>query len=142
MKTKVKKITALLLMFVLALSMFSSLAVAAGSAKSTYFGTVSTAAAVNSGVLDISNYYTISGAGFTSAEIHTYVERKTLGLFWVKVDNGQPDKTWVDTSTAKYHVNDYSLTLSQTGTYRVTAEYTFYGTSGSESITKHQTVTY
>lgn len=142
MKSKVKKITALLLMFVLTLSMFSILAAAAGSAKSTYFNTVSTVAGVVSGVLEIHNSYTISGAGFTSAEIHTYVERKTLGLFWVKVDNGQPNKTWVDTSTAKAHAKGYSLALSQTGTYRVTAEYTFYGTSGSESITKQDTVTY
>lgn len=143
MKSKITKITALFLLFVISTTLFILPVNADEPTRSKYYNTVTTTAGVVSGVLNIHNAYTIpSNTGFTSAEIHTYVERKTLGIFWVKVDNGQPNKTWVDTSTAKSYSKSYSLTLTQTGTYRVTAEYTFYGSSGSESITKQKTVTY
>ena len=94
-------------------------------------------------MLTINNSYSIkNGSGFTSAKISTYVERRVLGLFWVKVDNGQPNKTWVDTSTATTYNKQYTLQLPQTGTYRVTAEFIFYGSSGSETVTKQPTATY
>lgn len=143
MKSKLTKITALLLLLIISLTIFILPANADEPTRSKYYNTVSTTAGVFSGVLSIQNTYTASAnTGFTSATIRTYVERKTLGLFWVKVDNGQPDKTWVDTSTSRNYSNSYSLTLTQTGTYRVTAEFTFYGSSGSESLTKQKTVTY
>lgn len=143
MKSKITKITALLLLFVISTTIFIMPVNADEPTRSKYYNSVITTAGVYSGVLKIHNEYTIlANSGFTSAEIHTYVERRTLGLFWVKVDNGQPNKTWVDTSTVINYSKNYSLTLTQTGTYRVTAEYTFYGSSGSESITKQKTVTY
>jgi len=143
MKPKVTKITTILLLLVISTTLFILPANADEPTRSKYFNTVSTTAGVFSGVLEIQNEYTIlPNTGFTSAKISTYVERRTLGIFWVKVDNGQTDKTWVDTSTSKNYSKSYSLTLTQTGTYRVTAEYTFYGSSGSESITKQKTVTY
>ena len=111
--------------------------------RSKYYNTVRTSADVNNGILEINNYYSVgAGTGFTSAEIHTYVERKVLGVIWVKVDNGQPNKTWVSTSTSFYYTKNYSMTLPQNGTYRVTAQYTFYGSSGSEATTRQVTVTY
>lgn len=143
MRSKITKITALFMLLVISTTLFILPVNADEPTRSKYYDSVITTAGVYSGVLKIHNEYTASSnTGFTSAEIHTYVERKTLGLFWVKVDNGQPNKTWVDTSTALAHGVNYSLTLTQTGTYRVTAEYTFYGSSGSESITKQKTVTY
>lgn len=143
MNSKIKKITALLLLLFVSMTLFILPVNAEEPTRSKYFNTVATTAGVYSGVLKIHNEYTVSsGTGFTSAEIHTYVERRTLGLFWVTVDNGQPNKTWVDTSTSLAHGKNYSLTLTQTGTYRVTAEYTFYGSSGSESTTRQVTVTY
>lgn len=143
MKPNIKKIVALCLFLIISMTLFILPVNADGPTKSKYYNTVVTTAGVYSGILKIHNEYTVSSTmGFTRAEVHTYVERKTLGLFWVKVDNGQTDKTWVDISTALTHGKNYSLTLTQTGTYRVTAEYTFYGSNGAESITRQQTVTY
>lgn len=142
MKAFIKESVALILLFSLTLSLFIFPVYAEGAAKSKYYKTVSTVAGVSSSTLEIHNAYTITGAGFTSSEIHTYVERRVLGIFWVKVDNGQTDKTWIDTSTTRAYGKNYSLSLSQTGTYRVTAEFTFYGSNGSESITRQETVTY
>lgn len=143
MNSKIKKITALFLFFIIIMTLFILPVNAAEPTKSKYFNTVTTTAKVISSVLYIHNDYTVySGTGFSSAEIHTYVERRTLGLFWVKVNNGQPNNTWVDTSTSLSYGKNYSLTLTQTGTYRVTAEYTFYGSSGSETATRQVTVTY
>lgn len=143
MNSKNKKITAILLLLTISMTLFILPVNAEGPTKSKYYKHVTTTAKVISGVLHIHNEYTVSaGTGFTSAEIHTYVERRTLGLFWVKVNNGQPNNTWIDTSTSLSYGNNYSLTLTQTGTYRVTAEYTFYGSSGSETATRQVTVTY
>lgn len=143
MKSKTKKLTSILLLLIISMTLFVLPVNADEPIKSKYYDTITTTAGVVSGVLNIHNSYTVSSStGFTSAEIHTYVERRVLGILWVKVDNGQPNKTWVDTSTAKVYSKNYTLTLTQTGTYRVTAEYTFYGSSGSESITMQRTVTY
>lgn len=143
MKSKITKITALFLLLVISISFLILPANAEEPTRSKYYDSVFTTAGVVSGALEIHNEYTVSSStGFTSAEIHTYVERRVLGIFWVKVDNGQPDKIWVDTSTSRAHIKNYTLTLTQTGTYRVTADYTFYGSSGSESITMQKTVTY
>ena len=143
MNSKIKKSISLFLLLIVSISLFIMPVNASEPTRSKYYNTVLTTAGVVSGVLNIHNTYTIlANTGFTSAEIHTYVERRTLGLFWVKVDNGQPNKTWVDTSTSKTYSKNYTLSLPQTGTYRVTAEYTFYGSSGSESITRQVTITY
>ena len=142
MKSKIKKIIAFLLLLVICFSLFIFPVHATDSIKSKYYNTVYTSANVHSGVLEISNSYTVTSSNFTNAEIHTYVERKSFGLIWTRVNIGQPDNVWIDTSSSKTYVKNYYLSLSQTGTYRVTAEYRFYGSNGSESITKQQTVTY
>lgn len=143
MNSQIKKITAIVLLLIISITIFILPVNANEPTRSKYYSNVTTTAGVVSGVLTIHNSYIISsGTGFTSAKIQTYVERRTLGFIWVKVDNGQPNKTWVDTSTSTNYSKNYTLTLPQTGTYRVTAEYTFYGSSGSESITRQVTVTY
>lgn len=143
MNSQIKKITALILLLVVCISVLVLPVYAENPTKSKYYNSVATTVGVVSGVLNIHNRYTILvDSGFTSAEIQTYVERKAFGLIWVKVDNGQPNKTWVDTSTSTNYSKNYTLTLPQTGTYRVTAKYTFYGSHGSESITRQATVTY
>lgn len=143
MSSQIKKITALLMFLIVSMTLFILPANANEPTRSKYYSSVATTAGVVSGELNIHNTYNVSsGTGFTSAKIQTYVERRTLGLFWVKVNNGQPNNTWVDTSTSLSYGKNYSLTLTQTGTYRVTAEYTFYGSSGSETATRQVTVTY
>lgn len=138
-----KRVIAIMLLFSIGFSSFVLSVHAQEPTRSKYYHTVATTAGVVSGVLEIHNSYVVSsGTGFSNAEIHTYVERRVLGVLWIKVDNGQPNKTWIHTSTNLVYGKDYSLTLSQTGTYRVTAEYTFNGSNGSESPSCQQTVTY
>lgn len=139
-----KKITSLLLVFILFVLFFSlPVQASGGPMKSKYYNSVDTFAGVStSGVLTITNTYVVTGPGFSDAEMHTYVERRVLGFLWIKVNNGQTNNTWIDTSTKLIYEKNHYLTLPQTGTYRVTAEYTFNGSNGSESVTKQQTVTY
>jgi len=40
-------------------------------------------------------YYGIT----TGATVTSYIEKRTLGIFWTKVDIGQPNNEWVDTSS-------------------------------------------
>ena len=70
-------------------------------------------------------YYDYTGLSgkTTKVVITTYIEKKTLGLFWSRVENGQPNNQWVDTS--------YTFQLSSTGTYRVTVTYKVYGSGGA-----------
>ena len=146
MKKTVKKSLAVLIALITLFSVCSCIVCAEETpeTRSLYYNTVeSTASISTNGLLTIRNRYTIKpNSGFTSAKISTYVERKVLGLFWVKVDNGQPNKTWVATPTATDYSKTYTLQLTQTGNYRVTAEYIFYGSSGSETVTKQPTATY
>ena len=143
MKTTIKRMLALLLLLSIGMSLFLLPVKAEEPTRPKYYSTVLSTAGVVSGVLNIHNVYNVSsGTGFTNAEMHTYVERRVLGIFWVKVDNGQPNKTWLDASTSRVYSNVFTLTLTQTGTYRVTAEFTFYGSNGSETLTKQSTVTY
>lgn len=145
---KVKKTLAVILAVLSFASIFMTIAFASaendeGLTRSKYFQEVqSTAYVSSSGVLSITNYYTVSGAGFTSAKIETYVEKRVMGIFWSKVNNGQPNNTWVATSTATVYMKNYTLQLNSTGTFRVTAKYTFYGSNGSETVTRQPTATY
>ena len=146
MNKTIKKTISVLLALITVFSVTTCIVTAeeAPPSKSLYYNYVSTTAAVSSsGLLTINNNYRIkSGSGFSSAKISTYVERKVLGIFWSKVNNGQPNNTWVATPAILDYSRTYTLQLNQTGTYRVTAEYTFYGSSGSETITKQSTVVY
>lgn len=143
---KINQAIAILLAILSFASIFAAFASAEdeeGLTRSKYYQEVQSAASISSsGVLSISNYYTISGSGFTSAKIETYVEKRVLGVIWIKVNNGQTNNTWVATSTATRYSKEYSLQLSSSGTYRVTAKYTFYGSNGSETVTRQPTATY
>ncbi len=146
MKKSLQKSIAILIALITLFSTFTCIVCAqeAPETRSLYYKTATTTASISSaGLLTIKNAYSIkSGSGFTSAKISTYVERKVMGVFWVKVDNGQPNKTWVAYPTATDYSKTYTLQLMQTGNYRVTAEYIFYGSSGSETVTRQPTATY
>lgn len=97
----------------------------------------------SSGKLTINYSYSGSSSITTKAVITTYIQKKTLGLFWTRVDIGTTDNEWVDT------INKYSYTgvrtyqLSSKGTYRVTAIYKIYGSGGSaDEIETKATATY
>lgn len=99
---------------------------------------VSSMASVSStGVLKVTNSYNGNSSVTTKAIITTYIEKKTLGIFWRRVDIGQTDDEWVDTIYNYKYSGSHSVQLPSTGTYRVTVEYVIYGSGGSaDTITK------
>ena len=56
----------------------------------------------DSGLAEASVDYLGNRSSFTSVTVETYIQKRSLGFIWTKVDNGEVDNTWVDTSTAEY----------------------------------------
>lgn len=105
--------------------------------------TSSSAAVSSSGVITVTNNYTANSSVFTKAIITTCIEKRTLGLFWSKVDIGQTNDEWVVTSYNNSYLGSHSHQLTKTGTYRATVEYVFYGSGGSaDTITREVEVKY
>ena len=79
----------------------------------------------------------------TGATVTSYIEKRTLGIFWTKVDIGQTNNEWVDTSTDYADAFVHEFYLSDTGTYRVTVTYEISGTGGATDVIDFEkTVTY
>jgi len=70
----------------------------------------------------------------TGATITSYIEKRTLGLFWTKVDIGEPNNEWVDTSTDYSGAFGHEFYLEDTGTYRATVVYEIRGTGGATDV--------
>ena len=66
--------------------------------------------------------------------VTTYIQKKTLGLFWTTVDIGTSNKKWVDTSTDIYGQFVHQFQLKSTGTYRAVIEVVFSGAGGSDDV--------
>ena len=71
---------------------------------------------------------------FTSFTVETYIQKRSLGFIWTKVDNGEPDKTWVDTSTDQAGFFVHTLQLESTGTYRAVFKFIFSGTGAEDDV--------
>jgi len=106
--------------------------------------TVSCKASVSSaGVITIKNKFTGISGVTTGATIETYIEKRVLGLFWSRVDIGQPNNTWVDAVSGTSYSGSHTFQLASSGTYRVTASFTIRGSGGAaDEITKTVTTTY
>ena len=90
-----------------------------------------TASISPSGYLTVFNSF-VGIEGITDyAVITTYVEKKSLGLFWVRVDIGTYNDEWVDTMYYHMYNGSHSVQLTSKGTYRVTAQYSIRGVGGS-----------
>lgn len=85
----------------------------------------------DSGKMTITYKYVGFSGITTHAVITSYIEKKTLGLFWTRVDNGQPDKQWVDTVEGYSATGTRTCQLAENGTFRVTAIYKVYGSGGA-----------
>lgn len=85
----------------------------------------------SSGKLTIGYKYSGYSSITTKAVITTYIEKKTLGLFWKRVDIGTTDDQWVDTIKDYRYTGSRTHQLSASGTYRVTVIYKIYGSGGS-----------
>lgn len=103
----------------------------------------SSATVSSNGTITITNRFTANSSLFTKAVITTYIEKKTLGLFWSRVDIGQNNDEWVDTLYTNVYSGTHSHQLSKNGTYRATVEFVFYGSGGAaDTITKESEVKY
>ena len=137
MKKSIKRIFVAILVLCLSVVPLSpvSAAVAEGNEIMPLFNNVSTVTANgsinNSGKMTISYKYIGSPSVTTKAVITTYIEKKTLGLFWTRVDIGTTNDEWVDTINSYSYSGTRSYQLSSTGTYRVTTVYKIYGSGGS-----------
>lgn len=144
MKEIIKRILATVLVLCLSIVPFCSISASAVTEDeiTPYFNnTLSTTTAMNinsSGKMTISYQYSGYASITTKAVITTYIEKKTLGLFWTRVDIGTTNDQWVDT------INDYRYTgsrtyqLSSSGTYRVTVVYKIYGSGGAADEIEYQ----
>lgn len=95
-------------------------------------GSVNSNMSINSsGKMTINYKYAGSPSTTTKAVITTYIEKRTLGVFWSRVDIGEPDDQWVDTIKDYSYYGSRTYQLSSTGTYRVTITYKIYGNGGS-----------
>ena len=72
-----------------------------------------------------------------------YVEKRTLGFFWTRVDIGQPNNQWYDVVYDYMYIGSHSFQLNSHGTYRITVTYVISGTGGEpDIITRTITKTY
>ena len=142
---KTKKTT--LCVLLVAVLMFStSMAVFAASPYETRYNTVTASSSVSisdSGLLTIANQFQGIREKTTKGEITTYVEKRTLGFFWTRVDIGQPNNQWYDVVYDYMYIGSHSFQLNSHGTYRITVTYVISGTGGEpDIITRTITKTY
>ncbi|MBO5229111.1 MAG: hypothetical protein J6B39_08975 [Lachnospiraceae bacterium] len=127
------------LMMCVAMLTGSVLSVSAAGVMPRYnnVGYVNATASVSSnGVLYVDYNYT-ANSNMTSVEINTLVEKQTLFLFWSDVAE------WSDTISQISYTDTDTLQLDDEGKYRITVEYTFYGTGGAaDTITYEMEVEY
>lgn len=89
---------------------------------------------ISSGLSEVYvSYIGIKGTT-TKVTVTSYIQKKTLGLFWTKVDIGTEDKQWVDTSTSLDGSFKHQFQLKSTGTYRAVIKVVFSGTGGADDV--------
>lgn len=88
----------------------------------------------SSGVAETNMSYVGNGTTFTNVTVETYIQKRSLGLIWTKVDNGEPDKTWVDNSSSVSDSFSHDLKLDSAGTYRAVFKITFSGSTASDDV--------
>lgn len=132
-----------LLIAVLMMVSASTAAMAASPYEIRYNNTVmasSVASISDSGLLTVDNQFQGIRGKTTKGEITTYVEKRTLGFFWTRVDIGQPNNQWVDVVYDYLYDGTHTFQLSNQGTYRITVVYVISG-SGGDADTIRQTMT-
>lgn len=145
MLKRMKSIFCLLIAVLLMVS--ASTAVMAASPSGTKYNNTVMASSVasisDSGLLTVDNQFQGIKGKTTKGEITTYVEKKTLGLFWTRVDIGQPNNQWVDVVYDYLYDGTHTFQLSSHGTYRITVIYVISGSGGAaDTITQTMTKTY
>lgn len=148
-KNRLKKSIALLLACISLFALWGNvLSVNAQAAEiAPYYDIISDvscwASVSSTGKLTATADYTGSTSKVSKVVVTMYVEKKTAGIFWSRVDLGITNNQWVDTSYKAAYNGSHSVQLPSKGTYRVTVIFTVYGKSGNtEEITKRTTVEY
>ena len=101
------------------------------------------AAVSSSGLLTVTNQYQGISGKTTKGEITTYIEKKTWGLFWKRVDIGEPNNEWYDVIYNYVYAGDHTFQLPSKGTYRITVVYVISGSGGApDTITRTIKKTY
>lgn len=138
----------MLCLLIAAVMIFSaSMASFAASPDETRYNNIVTATSASSisdnGLLTVTNIYQGIKGTTTKGEITTYVEKRTLGFFWTRVDIGQPNNQWLDVVYDYSYYGSHTFQLSSHGTYRITVIYVISGTGGDpDTITQTITKTY
>ena len=100
----------------------------------------SVASISENGLLTVDNQFLGIRGKTTTGEITTYIDKRRLGLFWTRVDIGQPNNQWRDVVYDYIYNGTHTFQLSSHGTYRITVTYVISG-SGGEADTITQTIT-
>ena len=144
-KSFLRRTLSIAVMFAILISSFSFI-VNAEEITPRYNNVASVMSVANissTGKLTVTNQYSGSASLITKAVITTYVEKRTLGIFWTRVDIGQTNDEWVDTLYTSIYTGSHTHQLEKTGTYRITVEYVIYGNGGAaDVITKEIERTY
>ena len=128
-----KKVLLFLLCILLVVS--TTISVHAANARLSHgIYSVQTFSITPSGLAELSVDYKGNTTSFTSVTIETYIQKRTLGFIWIKVDNGETNNTWVDVSTERIDYIIHDLQLSDTGTYRAVFKITFSGTGAADDV--------
>lgn len=141
---KIKRILATILVLCLSVVPFCSVSASAATQEEItpyYNNTASTTTTMSissSGKMTIGYKYSGYSSITTKAVITTYIEKKTLGLFWTRVDIGTTNDEWVDTINDYRYSGSRTYQLSSSGTYRVTVVYKIYGSGGSADEIEYQ----
>lgn len=116
-------------------------AAAGGEATPFYNNTVKTTTNFgisSSGVATVSLSYTGIRGVTSGATITTYLEKKILGLFWTRVDLGNANDEWVDTSESYTYATSHSVQLEGKGTYRASVIYEVSGSGGATDVVPYE----
>lgn len=92
----------------------------------------------SSGKATITASYTGYKNVTTGATVTSYIEKRTLGMFWTRVDIGEIGNAWVDTSTDDTDAFGHVFYLSERGTYRAIVEYEIRGTGGATDVINYE----
>lgn len=144
MNKQIKKIVSAILILCLSVTGMCAITASASTPEiiaPQYNNTSATDCAMkisSSGLMTID--YNIDGKqGITTkAVITTYIEKRTLGLFWKRVEIGTSNNEWVDTVNTYEYTKKRTYQLSSSGTYRVSVEMVVYGSGGSADTINYQ----
>lgn len=134
-------------LLIVAVLLVHASSVAVATSFDAQFNNTVTASSVatisDSGFLTITNQYRGFPGKTTKAEITTYIEKRTFGFFWSRVDIGEPNNEWHDVIYDYVYAGYHTFQLTSPGTYRITVVFVIYGSGGEpDTITRVLNTTY